>query len=101
MSSYIFLRYIIESERMALSVKDPEVDRLVRRLAQQRGTTMTGAIGLAVRNELERSDRHSAAERERRYQALKRISADIDRSKLDFSRTDDEILGYDENGLPN
>lgn len=61
---------------------------------------MTAAIKLALGNELERGARFSPEERERRMEALIRLTADIDRTKLDWSLTDDEILGYDENGLP-
>ena len=86
---------------MALSIKDPHIDRQVRTLAKRLNTTMTGAIKLAVNNELERTARFSPEEVERRIAALEALAADIDRRKLDWSKSDDEILGYDENGLPN
>ncbi len=85
---------------MALSIKDPQIDRQVRTLARRLNTTMTGAIKLAVNNELERTARFSPEEIERRIAAIKALTSRIDRSKLDWSKTDDEILGYDENGLP-
>lgn len=85
---------------MALSIKDPQIDRQVRTLARRLNTTMTGAIKRAVNNELERTARFSPEEIERRMAALRELRARIDRSKLDWSKTDDEILGYDENGLP-
>lgn len=85
---------------MALSIKDPQIDRQVRTLARRLNTTMTGAIKLAVNNELERTARFSPEERERRMAALRALTDDIDRSKLDWTLTDDEIIGYDENGLP-
>ena len=37
---------------MALSIKDPETDALVRKLASRRRTSFTNAIRLAVSNEL-------------------------------------------------
>jgi antitoxin VapB len=37
---------------MALSIKDPETERLVRELAARKGTGVTGAIRLAVSNQL-------------------------------------------------
>lgn len=85
---------------MALSIKDPQIDRQVRTLAKRLNTTMTGAIKLAVNNELERTARFSPEEVQRRIAALCELRAGIDLSKLDWSKTDEEILGYDENGLP-
>ena len=85
---------------MALSIKDPQIDRQVRTLAKRLNMSMTGAIRLAVDHELERTARFSPEEVERRLAALEALVGDIDRSKLDWTLTDDEILGYDENGLP-
>ena len=39
---------------MALHIRDPEVDRLVRDLAAARRLSLTDAIKVAVRNELRR-----------------------------------------------
>ena len=39
---------------MGILVRDAEIDRDVRKLAEQDGLTLQGAIGLAVRLELER-----------------------------------------------
>ena len=87
---------------MALSIKDPELDRSVRRLARERNTTLTGAIKLAVDNELKRDapkfDAKDLAERMARLDALRDR---IKREGIDWSKTEDEILGYDEFGLPN
>lgn len=86
---------------MALSIKDPEVDQMARRLARERQTTMTGAIKLALGNELNRGERFSPEERARRTAAITEIQEEIARQGIDWSMTEDEILGYDENGLPN
>ena len=86
---------------MALSIKDPEVDQMARRLARERQTTMTGAIKLALGNELNRGERFSPEERARRTAAITEIQQRIARQGIDWSMTEDEILGYDENGLPN
>ncbi len=40
---------------MALHIRDPRVDELVRRLAAERGIGLTEAVGLAVENELKQS----------------------------------------------
>jgi antitoxin VapB len=84
---------------MALSIKDPEVDRMARLLARERQTTMTGAIKLALGNELNRGG-VSLEERAKRRQSIKDIQARILKDKIDWTLSDDEILGYDEDGLP-
>ena len=86
---------------MALSIKDPEVDRMARKLARERQTTMTSAIKLALGNELNRGERFSPEERARRTAAIIEIQQQIALQGIDWSMTEDEILGYDENGLPN
>lgn len=40
---------------MALHIRDAEVDRLVRNLAEIRNVSLTDAIKVAVRNELDRT----------------------------------------------
>lgn len=83
---------------MALSIKDPKTDRLAREVARRTGETITGAITRALEERLARLSR------QRENRTLKRdIDAILDRihalPTLD-PRTPDEILGYDENGLP-
>jgi antitoxin VapB len=83
---------------MALNIKDPTADRLVRELAAQTGETITTAVTIAVRERLERIGRMAPPEvRLQRIRAIaKRAAA---RPVIDH-RTDEEILGYDEDGLP-
>jgi antitoxin VapB len=85
---------------MALSIKDPDTERLVRELAQRRKTGVTGAIKLAVDNELKRDDSERAVTVERKLAAIRAIQ---ERSaKLPVLMTNDEVdrWMYDENGLP-
>ena len=42
---------------MAFHVRDPETDRLVRKLAERKGVGITEAVRDAARNELEREDK--------------------------------------------
>ncbi|MGQ7793732.1 type II toxin-antitoxin system VapB family antitoxin [Faunimonas sp. B44] len=42
---------------MAIHVRDPETDSLVRRLARRKGVGLTDAIREAVANELEREEK--------------------------------------------
>jgi antitoxin VapB len=85
---------------MALSIKNPEIDRQVRTLARRLNTSMTGAIQRAVSNELDRTARFSPAETAQRITELEALVGDFDRSTLDWSLTDEEIVGYDKHGIP-
>lgn len=84
--------------RMALNIKDPTADRLVRELAATTGESITTAVTTAVRERLERV--RGAAPAEVRLEELTRIAQRAATRRVLDDRTDDEILGYDENGLP-
>lgn len=83
---------------MALSIKHPHADRLARELARRQGRTLTDAIVHALEMELARERRRvrSAGIAEallaigRRHAALPVLDG----------RSDDEILGYDADGIP-
>jgi antitoxin VapB len=85
---------------MALNIKDPETDRLVRELAALTGQPITEVVREAVEEKLKatRARRSgSRADRMRRYEEIAargRALPDLD------DRTPDEIIGYDEDGLP-
>lgn len=83
---------------MALSLKDPEADRLARELADRTGETLTGAIVVALR---ERLARLRARPRRR---PLRDDLREIGRRCASLPTLDDrpehEILGYDDRGLP-
>jgi antitoxin VapB len=83
---------------MALNIKDPTADRLVRELAETTGESITTAVTVAVRERLERIGRMAPAEVRKReiMRIAKRAAA---RPVID-DRTDEEILGYDDDGLP-
>jgi antitoxin VapB len=84
---------------MALSIKDPEADRLARALAKRTGETLTEAVIGALRERLDRELR-----REQSIEGLIEDVMEIGRHcaslpLLDRRRPDD-ILGYNQNGLP-
>lgn len=83
---------------MALSLKDRETDSLARQVASLTGETLTEAVRGALRERL----RHEQLKRGQRPWDEAAIQAIVDRCAalpvLD-SRSDDEILGYDENGI--
>ncbi|ANK76784.1 type II toxin-antitoxin system VapB family antitoxin [Ensifer adhaerens] len=83
---------------MALSIKDHDTEQLARTLAERTGESITLATKRALEERLRRlgSDLRKAALLEDLEAIQRRWNA---RPVLD-SRTADEILGYDENGLP-
>ena len=84
---------------MALSLKDPATDSLARQVASLTGETLTEAVRIALAERLgrERLKRGGPAELAEELKAIARRAAG--RPVLD-RRSADEILGYDENGLP-
>jgi len=83
---------------MALSIKDEEADRLARRLAAVTGESLTDAVREALRERLRRVEGRTAAPRLR--DELRAIRKRCARLPVLDSRSPEEILGYDEHGLP-
>ena len=84
---------------MALSIKDEETDLLVRKLARMADVSYTAAIKLAVANEIAKREvpaRNPARIRE----AARAIQREFHDLKTADHRSADEIIGYDEFGLP-
>lgn len=82
---------------MAISIKDPETDRLARALAAATGESLTDAIREALRARLERES-HRA--RRGIGVEVRRIQARIARLPVLDACSQDQILGYDEHGVP-
>ena len=84
---------------MALSLKDPEIDSLARRVASLSGVTITQAVQTSLRERLshELPRRGEGPELARALEATAKRCAAL--SGLD-ERTDGEIHCYGENGLP-
>lgn len=83
---------------MALSIKHPEADRLARELARSTGESLTEAVMKALRERLVREHRKTVAPRLR--EEIRAIRERCARLPVLDSRSADEIVGYDENGLP-
>lgn len=82
---------------MALSIKTDEADRLARELAEATHETLTQAVTIALRERLERVRSEQRSEYEER---LRRLVDEYQALGLRDERTADEIIGYDEHGLP-
>ncbi len=83
---------------MALNIKDPRTDRLARELADLTGESITVAIGNALQDRLERLSGRVPSEQ--RAEEMRRIAAEAAALPVLDDRSEDEILGYDEVGLP-
>jgi antitoxin VapB len=83
---------------MALSIKDPEADRLARALAARTGETLTEAIVVALRERLARqTGRGRVVPLSEELAAIRRRCAAL--PVIDTGSAD-VIIGYDEHGLP-
>ncbi len=85
---------------MALSIKDPETDRIVRELASVTGESMTVALRRAAEERLERERRKQGLDDPTLMEDLLEIARHCRSLPVLDDRTPDEILGYDERGLP-
>jgi antitoxin VapB len=83
---------------MALSVKDPEADRLAREVAARTGETLTRAVVVALRERLARL--RGRSKRRRLRDELREIAQRCAQLPTLDERSGEEILGYDERGLP-
>ena len=83
---------------MALSIKSIEAERLAREIAAKTGESLTGAIQKALEERLER------LQKQRRSQILagqlEEILRRVDQLPVLDPRSPNEILGYDEHGIP-
>ena len=83
---------------MALSIKDEKADRLARELARRTGESLTEAVRRALEERLKRvAPRKPDGALVRRLTAIAKECAAL--PELD-PRSAEEIIGYDENGLP-
>jgi antitoxin VapB len=82
---------------MALSIKSAKADRLARKLAAETGETLTEAVETALSERLDREHAKRAASMRSR---LARLAADVAALPVADDRTPEEIVGYDDAGLP-
>ena len=82
---------------MALSIKNPEVERLARELASTTDESITDAVLIALRDRLKRETRRRDGQRLRR---LMRLADEMAQLPTLDTRSAEEIIGYDEHGLP-
>jgi antitoxin VapB len=83
---------------MSLNIKDPETERLARRLAQQMGETIPLAIRRALGERLRRVG--SGVRKAVLLEDLAAIRQRWSAPPVLDARNADEIIGHDESGLP-
>jgi antitoxin VapB len=83
---------------MAISLKDPEADRLAREVSARTGESLTEAITVALRERLARLK--GRGRRRPLREELREIGERCAAMTTLDERALDEILGYDEGGLP-
>ncbi len=83
---------------MALSIKNDSTERLARQVASETGESLTQAIHEALR---ERWERLKAGRRSRvLISQLEDVLRRVDALPTLDTRPEDEILDYDEHGMP-
>jgi len=83
---------------MAMSIKSTEAEELARKLAAATGETLTGAIVKALRERLEKIERQQ--QRLSLADQLDEIALRTAQLPLADGRSPEDIVSYDENGLP-
>jgi len=83
---------------MALHIQDAETDELARELSAETGESITKAINQAVKERLQRLK--APKDREEYVARIMDITRRIAERPVLDARSSDEILGYDEYGLP-
>ena len=83
---------------MTLNIKSDEADRLARELADRTGETLTQAVITALRERLERSRR--APDDDDLVNDVLKLADRFSRLRVLDARTAEEIVGYDQHGVP-
>jgi len=83
---------------VSLNIKDQRTHELVRRLAALTGETMTEAVRNAVQERIKRQQAGRGGQP--LTERLREIAHHCAALPVVRNRSEDEILGYDERGLP-
>jgi antitoxin VapB len=82
---------------MGVSIKSPEAERKLRRVARLLGKSMAATVIELADGKLKELD--AQRDRERRHRAVDRIVRRVNALPILDDRTADEILGYNKDGL--
>lgn len=84
---------------MALNIRNPQAEALATEVARLAGESKTKAVTVALRERLARLQQRKAATRSL-ADDLNEIAQHCSRLPVQDARPANEILGYDERGLP-
>ena len=85
---------------MSLNIKDPRTHELVRRLADATGETQTEAVRIAVQERLRKVHAQRGRRAKGLAQRLDEIAQHCGSLPIRRAGTEDQILGYNDRGLP-
>ena len=85
---------------MGVFIKKPEAEAKIRELAERTGESITDAIERAVDERLQRLGPKENKKGRIDRKKLAELLAYFDSLPVDDPRSPDEIIGYDEHGLP-
>jgi antitoxin VapB len=85
---------------MSLNIKDQRTHELVRRLAEATGETLTEAVRIAVQERLRRVQARRSGNGRELATRLDEIAQHCGALPVRRMRTEDDILGYNDRGLP-
>jgi len=83
---------------MALHIQDRETDRLARELSAATGETITQAVNTALRERLHSVSLPPKKSKEEIIAAIEEVTAHLATLPVLDTRSEDEILGYNEHG---
>jgi len=86
---------------MSMNIKNPQVHRMARELAELRDCSLTEAVKFALEKALiEATNQNAHLNADQLEQRLTEIALNCSQLPYQDQRSVEEILGYDEVGLP-
>jgi hypothetical protein len=92
---------------MSIEIDDPDVERALRKLAQDRGEPVERLAARLLKEELAVADDHRGSAAPAKDQnedelatAIRDLQERFHRSLADAASSDDALVGYDADGLP-
>jgi antitoxin VapB len=85
---------------MGIIIKNGQTEAKIRRLAKRTGETLTTAVERAVDDRLSRLGAPKRKGRVNRKKLAEHLAYFRSLPKINEHLTDEEIIGYDENGVP-
>jgi len=85
---------------MSIVIDDPEIERLARGLAAETGESVEQVVARLLREHGDVTKSRKRADAKELARRIRALQQEVQEHLVDDPRSDDEILGYDERGLP-